>query len=76
VNLRWCRLGDTLANEQEHLLPAGAFGHRLDLSPGPRHGGPTSPSGLEEQYLHAFIIDLELNHLSHRPLPGAECSNR
>jgi hypothetical protein len=70
-----CRLGDTLANAREHLIPGGAFGHRPDLFSGPRHGGPTIPSALEEQHLNPFIIDLEFRDLSHRSLSCADFSN-
>jgi hypothetical protein len=75
MNLRWCRLGDTLANAREHLIPGGAFGHCPDLFPGPRHGGPTIPSGLVEQHLNLFSIDLEFGDLAHRSLSSADFSN-
>jgi hypothetical protein len=75
MNLGWCHLGDTLANARVHLSPGGAFGHRPNLPPGPRHGGPTIPSGLVEQHLNPFIIDLEFSDLSHRSLSGADISN-
>src|SRR5919108_39482 len=71
MNLCRCRLGDALANAREHLIPGGAFGHRLDLSPGPRHGGPTIPSGLIKQHLNPFTIDLEFGDLSHCSLSCA-----
>jgi hypothetical protein len=75
MNLCWCRLGDTLAHAREHLIPGSAFGHRPDLSPGPRHGGPTIPSGLVEQHLNSFTIDLEFHDLSHRSLSRTDFSN-
>ena len=65
MNLRWCRLGDALADGRGYFLPRGAFGHRPDLSSGPRYGGPTIPSGLKEQHLNPFTLDLEFNDLTH-----------
>jgi hypothetical protein len=55
-----------LANTREHLLPRGAFGHRPDLPPGLRHGGPTMPSGLEEQHPKALTMELKFHNLAHR----------
>jgi hypothetical protein len=58
-------LGEALANACDHLIPRGAFGHRPDLSPGPRHGGPTIASRLKEQHLKPLTVDVKFSDLAH-----------
>jgi len=75
MNARRYRLAETLANARQHLIPGGAFGHRPNLSAGPRHGGPPIPSGLVEQHLNVFAIDLEFGDFSHDSLSGVDLSH-